>query len=229
MDALETFTDERWGLTATVRYDDTAYADSPRDWDNCWVLLGFPNSRRNFGDEEIDLEGQHWLTCPACDGSGGDACGRCGGHGEVEAETVEQYVKALHPEAALVVPIQCYDHSLVRYYAGKPQTESWDTGLAGVAVIDRKTIDEEWDGDEDAALKYLDGELETYTDWANGTVYYYTVENEDGDVLDSCGGIYGEEYAEEEAKAALQSARMDAESENRERVYWLNREVETVG
>ena len=48
---------------------------------------------------------------------------------------------------------------------------------------------------------YATGDLETYTEWANGAVYGYIVTDPDGNELDSLWGIYGFDYAKEEAKA----------------------------
>lgn len=50
-------------------------------------------------------------------------------------------------------------------------------------------------------------DLETYTQWANGEVYGYTIVNQYGEEVEdgSCWGIYGSEYALEEAKMAVDS------------------------
>lgn len=51
---------------------------------------------------------------------------------------------------------------------------------------------------------------ELYAAWAFGDVYYYTVEDEDGGTIDSCGGFYGSDH---EDSGLLESARdaIDAE------------------
>lgn len=230
-DAIETFEDEATGIKAKVEYDPFDN-ESPRDFDgNVWTLIGFSNPRVNFGDEEIDFDGQHWIECPVCKGADLEdesLCGECGGHGEVEATDPVAIIMAEHPDAHLIVPVQCYDHSLVSYYAGNPTTEHWDTGTAGVAVLTKQELDEEFHGDEDKARKCLDGELETFTDWANGTIYAYVVESKDGDVLDSCCGFYGLDFTETEAKESMSYYVEQAHKEEREARYWLEREVVTV-
>jgi hypothetical protein len=40
--------------------------------------------------------------------------------------------------------------------------------------------------------KDADGFLKEYTSWANGEGYYYRIEDEDGDDVDSCGGFLGD-------------------------------------
>ena len=229
MESIETFTDDERGLTARVCYDDLGHENPRKDFDNAWTLVGFRNPHREFGDEEIDLEGQTWIDCPKCEGKeGNDDCGECGGHGEVEATTVEQILKASYPDSHLIIPVQCYDHSLVRYYAGNPVTEHWDTGTAGVAIISEETLDKEWNGDEDKARECLDSELETYTEWCNGEIYYYVVEDADGEHLDSCGGFYGYSHVTDEAKSALKACGESVDQEAERVRYWAERDVETV-
>ena len=50
------------------------------------------------------------------------------------------------------------------------------------------------------------GEIETFLAWAEGEVYGYIVEDEDGEHLDSCWGYYGDDgrkYAEQEAESYI--------------------------
>ncbi len=90
-------------------------------------------------------------------------------------------------------------------------------------------FDKEWDGDEETALKCLDGELETFTDWANGSIYGYYTEGPEGDMLDeACWGFYGYKYVCTEAKEALEREVEAAGKEAAEARYWLEREVVTV-
>ena len=60
----------------------------------------------------------------------------------------------------------------------------------------------------------LDGEIETFQNWANGEVYGYIVtNNETGETLDSCYGFYGEKDVKEEAEsnAKLYEEKIQAE------------------
>lgn len=89
-----------------------------------------------------------------------------------------------------VCTISCYDHSGVSYNRGAP-TCRWDSGYTGFAIVETaKMSDEEFE-------KYVDQELRSYTDWANGNVYSVYVENANGDHVDSCSGFIGYEAAEE--------------------------------
>lgn len=212
MDAIETFTDEETGIVARVEYDPFE-RESPREHDgNVWTLIGFHNNHRTFGDEEISIEEEREYERIEETDNGLD---------------LAKYFRDNH-DAHLIVPVQCYDHSLVSYYAGNPVTEHWDTGTAGVAILTKADLDKEFDGDEDKAREGLDGELETFTEWANGEIYAFVVEDSDGETLDSCAGFYGLEHCEGEAKDALKHAVEQACKEQDAVRYWAERDVETV-
>ena len=58
-----------------------------------------------------------------------------------------------------------------------------------VAIIKREDAERECLGDPAATLK---GELQTYAAWVLGEVYGYVITDPDGEVVDSCGGFYGD-------------------------------------
>lgn len=41
---------------------------------------------------------------------------------------------------------------------------------------------------------WLEGEVQVYNDYLSGSVYYYTVEDPEGEHIDSCGGFYGYDH-----------------------------------
>jgi hypothetical protein len=56
------------------------------------------------------------------------------------------------------------------------------------------------------ARNCMRGEIETYLAWADGEVYGFVVEDEDGNHVDSCWGFYGEDgrkEAEREAQSII--------------------------
>ena len=55
---------------------------------------------------------------------------------------------------------------------------------------------------KEQAAALLAGEVDTYNMYLTGDVWIYVIEDEDGEVLESCGGNYGLEYAKKEAAAA---------------------------
>ena len=44
----------------------------------------------------------------------------------------------------------------------------------------------------DKVLQRLRSDVEVYSDWANGNVYAFLIEDEHGDVVDSCHGFIGD-------------------------------------
>lgn len=202
------------------------------------------------GEEPGTASGPNYVSCT----------GPCKGDGTYI--DIDAWLKDTH-DAHLIVPVFKYEHGLVQYKAGKngnPFNDRWDSGQVGVAVISKATIEHEWGTEgrrdrefdpetktyteigeplspEDWALRYLDGELSTYTSWCNGEVYYYEVETEDGEYIDSCGGFYDEDfwkgengsYVYAEAIEALDHAQEKIEEERAEARYWRDRGVETVG
>jgi hypothetical protein len=93
-----------------------------------------------------------------------------------------------------------------------------------------------WDGVKVAGLlvwedrashlgpKTLDGRrqdaaafLQTYTSWANGEGLYYSIEDEDGDLIDSCGGFYDAEGMFEQIRPQLEGEEYEVEGE----AVWL--------
>jgi hypothetical protein len=65
----------------------------------------------------------------------------------------------------------------------------WDSGLVGsIYAIDEKSAAQD---------------LEILTQWLNGDVWGYTIEDEDGKIFESCGGFYGFEDVERCAQEEL--------------------------
>lgn len=49
---------------------------------------------------------------------------------------------------------------------------------------------------EEVTIEALKSNFELFGQWAWGDVYFYLVEDEEGNVLDSCGGFYGTDFLE---------------------------------
>lgn len=70
----------------------------------------------------------------------------------------------------------------------------------GYVYVSRK----EWP-DEDGARKAAESLVEEWNTYLSGDVYGYTVEDEDGEQVESCWGFYGIDAVREEARAAANS------------------------
>ncbi len=181
------------GFKLYVEQDE--YPMNPRkEWDNVSVFAFFHN-RYTLGDENSGIDDKDYNVW-----------------GEME--------KAIMKKAAIVVPVYMYDHSGITIRAGRGfgdiDSGRWDWGQIGFAFITKakmktecpvkgKTEREEW------ARKVIDSEVKVYDEYLRGDVYEYRIEDEDGDIVDSCSGMFGdsekdaETYAEEEGLAALKN------------------------
>lgn len=110
--------------------------------------------------------------CPACEGNGytspSDLAELC------------EYVKRTY-QARLVVPVGMIDHSGVSYYLGGGahwcDPGGWDSGTCGLMVATEAQL-KEWgipDMSDDDLRKQMSAELEEYTSWANGDVWWYEI------------------------------------------------------
>lgn len=145
------------------------------------------------------------------------------------------YLKENHG-AVHIYPVWMYDHSSVSYSMGErvwPYTCPWDSSICGVIFTTKARMDEYGitDRSEEKIKEWLNGEIEEYSSWASGNVYYFAVDTPDGDG-ESCGGLIGYEYAHDEAERTFEFElnhyiqRRDKEIIERE--YWESRDVITV-
>jgi len=118
-------------------------------------------------------------------------------------------------DAKIVAPIYCYEHGLI---ALKTSAFScpWDSGLAGFAVLTKEKCQSELLGPhgkkrftpalQALAFRRLQGELENYESYVNGSVYGYRILDSDGSEADSCWGFYGPEHDESGLMESAQDA-----------------------
>ena len=120
-----------------------------------------------------------------------------------------------------------YDHSGITI-----NTEGfscpWDSGRVGLIFVSVADVEKEYgeitDEVEKSVYRVLKGEVEELDRYLRGDIWGYIIEKakvytaEDGDQItqweneDSCWGFYGEEDAESEGKAVLESYQEDEKS-----------------
>lgn len=176
MDAVEIF--EQDGVTCSLYVDEDPM--SPADWDQ---LASF----------------QTWGRDADVFGSAGEAIGE-------PERGAAVYVRSLtlFGEAAAVLPLRVSDYgsSGIRVYV----TDAEDCNA--VALTTHKRVTELCgEGAEYHAVPWilaaLEGELGEWSTYFEGDVYGYVCEDARGELLDSCWGFYGLEYAEAEAREML--------------------------
>lgn len=173
-------------VTLHIEYDD--FTESPREWDNLWKIYTWerrhssPDSH-NYHDPEYFLE---------------------------DYNITKENLKNGENEDYLISPVYRYEHGNVIYSSG-PFGCPWDSGQVGYAIVGKEEVTE-WFGkyDKEHALDSLERELETYTDYANGNVFYAWTENKQtGEMIDSCGGFYPGPHALEDIKDQLDGTQED--------------------
>ena len=150
-------------------------ADSPRSWDNLGKMICFHN--------HYDLGDKHNYN--ADDYSGWE-------------EMKQAIIKEENP--AVILPLYMYDHSGISI-STKPFSCRWDSGQIGFVLVSKKQALEEYGGVRVSSKKkvkiesIIEAEVQTYTQYVEGEVYGFQIVDEDGDIVDSCYGFYGTDFA----------------------------------
>jgi hypothetical protein len=149
--------------------------ESPRSWDNLGTMICFHN-RYDLGDNH---------SYDSDDYSGWE-------------EMKQAIIKEENP--AVILPLYMYNHSGIAI-STKPFSCRWDSGQIGFILVSKKKALEEFGGKivtaklKERLEKILEGEVETYTQYVEGEVYGFQIVDEDDDIVDSCYGFYGTDFA----------------------------------
>lgn len=179
-------TEEHKGFKINFYQDECP--ESPREWDNLGTMVCF-HKRDSLGDKH-DIDADNF--------SGWDE--------------MERYLEK-ELDATIILPLYLYDHSGITMNT-KGFSCPWDSGRVGFIYIDKDKIRREYSVKRispqlrQRVTKYLENEVETYDQYLRGEVYGFSIEDADGDQLDSCWGYYGDDGIEEatkECKATIDS------------------------
>lgn len=184
--------------------------------------------------------------CPKCEGSGyvvnaeGDHedCPACEGEGSMNNADLFAAVQ----ESYYVRPLYLYDHGGITISMSAFSCP-WDSGQVGWITLRKLNAYAEWPQCDWASVDdwvnyVMKAEVEEYAQYLTGDVWGAVVEDENGDELDACWGLFGLRHAETEMQVMAEDAvrnktRMLAdeaaktEAENAERLYWAERDVLT--
>jgi hypothetical protein len=101
---------------------------------------------------------------------------------------------------AVILPLYMYDHSGISI-STKPFSCRWDSGQIGFVLVSKKQALEEYGGVRVSSKKkvkiesIIEAEVQTYTQYVEGEVYGFQIVDEDDEVIDSCYGFYGTDFA----------------------------------
>ena len=166
---------ERPAYKLTIAHDPDP--NDPRSWDNSCTMWCSHN-RYNLGDEQIAGAYDSWD----------------------DVLTTIDYVVAL--------PLYLYDHSGITILT-VPFRCPWDSGQVGWITMSKEQILSTFGGKritqkkKEQAIALMKAEVKTYDYYITGEVYSYAITDADGEVVESCGGYYGREYAEQDGAEAL--------------------------
>ena len=162
------------GFNINIDYDE--YAESPRDWDNLGTMACFHN-RYDLGDKH-DIKADAFSSW----------------------DEMRAYIEKEH-NPLVILPLFLYDHSGISIRTCvHGQHSSWDGGWVGFIFVSKEKVKEEWKVKRiSPKLKkkieeLLLGEINTYDDYIQGSVYHYSVDSEEGESIDTCSGFYGYDH-----------------------------------
>lgn len=228
MEAVETIELDE-GIVINV-YPEEYVEDPRKEWDHVATMF-CGHSRYNLGDEQ--LSGDTDLVVSVIQHFGLDMkCSVCGGdmeesYGELVHydEDSECEGKSLDVEnlPLVMMPLYLFDHSGLSISTSKAMFQmadsaGWDWGLLGVIAMTHDQFKKAWeteDFDEEKAKACMESEVEEYDQYLTGDVYWFSVEDVEGDALESCGGFYGIKSCLEEARSVAEHCVAEAVKERK--------------
>lgn len=161
-------------------------------------------------------------------------CGKCE-DGYRTLNPVEYFKK--ERGARVVLPCIVYEHSGITMRVGRVgdivgDAAGWDTSFVGFMFDTSETLKETMGDDvtDEEIEKALRSEMEEYASYLEGDIVYYKVEDDNTNFDEQCGGFVGNHSGcEDECYAAMMEATRLRLIEETERIYWLARDVITVG
>ena len=179
------------GYTVNVKIDDDPGAVSPRDWDNLGTIKSFS---RHLLDE---YTGPKYASVPAADVPA-EVLVQCDQWdddvpmAELDLTQPRHFIAWLQITGAEFLTLYAYVHGGIALSAGTDVLICpWDSGQVGYYFTNQEIIDK-FGTPPDRVRACLLGEVEEFAAYLRGEVYGYQVEDEDGEIIDSCWGFIGD-------------------------------------
>ena len=175
------------GYNINIQHDELA--ENPREWDNLGTIA-YKHRDYTLGDEVIKdtiqehfnnkydiLEpSEYYLT-------------------DTEIQKIDKWIK----KNIIMLPVYLYDHSGITINTTGFSCQ-WDSGQVGIIYVSKEHVKNEYGWKTLTKFRQfkienqLRNEIKTFGDYLTGNCYYYTIEDDNGNTLDSCGGFYGYEH-----------------------------------
>lgn len=115
--------------------------------------------------------------------------------------------------------VDYFEHGQCKYSVAGGHRDRWDTSPnAGIIFLEKHLTD---GASFEERKQIAEQELETYTLWANGEVYGYTITDNQGNVADSLCGLY-------DLEAVAENIKMEVDGIQINNITWSG-EAETLG
>ena len=179
-----------------------ADADNPREWDNLGIIASC-HPKYNIGDEKIEDEieflvysmlewdEEKWdLICERNKWSVYDS--------SWERDAINYLIKHVE-KTFVIIPLYIYEHSGIKL-STSPFSCRWDSGQIGYVYVNKDTIRKEYTTKKvtkaikERVNQTIEAEIETYSQYLEGDVYYFDIVDSEGEVIDSCGGFFGTDW-----------------------------------
>ena len=171
------------GRTLGIDYCD--YSDSPREWSNLTKCIFF-GDYKSYGDTHNFNFNSDFNSREDFINEGSDIIKK-------------------NFDAVLVKAVHIYKHSgtSISTNDGYPYNCRWDSGTIGFVIITKADLRSEYGFKNitknklntiwDKINNVMDSEIDTLSDYIEGNVYQFSIQDENGDTEDSCGGFYGDD------------------------------------
>ena len=191
---METLELTKRALNITISQDNDN--DNPLDW-NSSIKVAYSSSRYILGNEQVSDFAEHIMDLL---GYSDEYRNRMYKKYGDTRELFDVLLDRLNQKGYVALPVYAYIHSGVTV-ATTPFGCRWDSGLSGFTYTKRTDYIKDFGAKKNVKNSviedHLKGNLERFDQWLRGEVYYFSIEDaETEEILDSCGGFYGNDYAE---------------------------------
>ena len=118
--------------------------------------------------------------------------------GDVQPKQDPDDVLKDQPKGSIILPLYLHDHSGLSMSTADFR-DPWDSGQVGFIVLTPEGIRKDFAckrisaATRQKALLNLKSQVEIYSDYLAGNVWSFTIEDDNGEHLDSCCGFYGKD------------------------------------
>lgn len=192
---METLGATKRPLKITIQQDNDM--ENPLDWNNS-IKLAYCSTRYILGNEQVTDFAEYIMDL--LEYSEEYRTRMYNKYGDT-IELFKILLERLNKKGFVALPVYAYIHSSTTV-ATTPFGCRWDSGLSGFIYTKRAEYIKDFGAKETVKNKdiknHLESSIQTFDQWLRGEVYHFSIEDEEQEeFLDSCGGFYGSNYAED--------------------------------